>query len=97
MDKDIPQALRIGVTGHRQIKAGRKLSHSIQKVLDQILQDHKGVEILLYSALAEGSDQLVATIAIRYPQINLIVPLPLSGDEYLIDFITRPEKTTFIN
>ena len=80
--------IRIAVTGHRSIDPNHELTASIQKVLDQIIWDHPKANCQLLSALAEGSDQFVARIARQNVLIQLIVPLPLPKELYLLDFQT---------
>jgi hypothetical protein len=81
--------IRIAVTGHRSIDNNHELTASIQKVFDQIIRDHPKADYQLLSALAEGSDQLVARIARQNALIQLIVPLPLPKELYLLHFETE--------
>lgn len=90
-----PSIYKIAVTGHRFISASESLTNSIRSVLDRIIQDHGNSEIHLYSALAEGSDQLVAKIALSYPGVKLIVPLPLPEEEYLQGFAADIGRNSF--
>jgi hypothetical protein len=90
-----PPIFRIAVTGHRFISVRDQLSSSIQSVLNRIIQEHINTEIQLFSALAEGSDQLVAEIALTYPGIKLIVPLPLPEEEYLQGFVSDIGRKSF--
>jgi hypothetical protein len=83
------------VTGHRFISDNYELSRAIRVVLDRILQEHMSTEITLFSALAEGSDQLIVEIALSYPGIKLIVPLPLPEEEYLKGFISDVGRKRF--
>lgn len=87
--------VRIAVTGHRFIDDSIELTTSINKVLAQIIQDHPGSDYQLLSALAEGSDQLVARVAQKYHKIKLIVPLPLPEEMYLLDFETEVGRKGF--
>ena len=86
---------RLAVTGHRHIKSDAKLTESIREVLDRILQENEGAEIWLYTALAEGSDQLVAKIANDIDEIKLVVPLPFPVEQYLTQFETEDGKKDF--
>jgi len=87
---------RLAVTGHRHIKSDEKLTKSIRDILDRILQENKGAEVWLYTALAEGSDQLVAKIANDIDEIKLVVPLPFPVEQYLTQFETEDGKKDFI-
>ncbi len=86
---------RIVVTGHRFISINDKLSNSIRSVLDRMIQEHINTEIQLFSALAEGSDQLVAEIALSFQGLKLIVPLPLPEVEYLQGFASDIGRKSF--
>ena len=87
--------IKIAVTGHRFLTINDSLTHAIRSVLEQLIQEHKGMEIQLLSPLAEGSDQLVAEIASSYSGVQLIVPLPLPEEEYLRDFASNLGQETF--
>jgi hypothetical protein len=50
---------------------------------------------MLYSALAEVSDQLVAHISLEFPEISLCVPLPKAVDDYLEDFASDSGRESF--
>lgn len=90
-----PGVFKIGVTGHRRIKIEKRLAGSIREVLASILQDHAGMEIWIYSALAEGSDQFVAEVVSEFSEIKLIVPLPLPVEQYISTFDTPDGKKEF--
>ena len=89
------KVIRIAVTGHRFLDTINDLTTSIQKVLAQIIHDHPRSEHHLLSALSEGSDQLVARVALQYKEIKLIVPLPLPEEQYLLDFETDEGREKF--
>jgi hypothetical protein len=95
MANDKREAVRIAVIGHRFLDINNKLTTSIQKVLAQIIQDHPSFEYHLLSALAEGSDQFIASTALQYMEIKLIVPLPLPEEQYLLDFETYEGRKKF--
>jgi hypothetical protein len=93
---EIPSGhFRIAVIGHRFISVNEKLSYSIRSVLDWMIHEHANIEIQLFSALAEGSDQLVAQIALSYPGIKLVVPLPLAEEQYLQEFASDIGRKSF--
>jgi hypothetical protein len=95
MTGDKQEVIRIAVTGHRFIDDSIELTASIKKVLAQIIRDYPGSGYHLLTALAEGSDQLVARSAQRYSAIKLIVPLPLPQETYLLDFQTDEGRNGF--
>lgn len=96
MTKNNSSILRIAVTGHRFISSNDQLSSAIRSVLDKITQNYSNTEIQLFCALAEGSDQLVAKIALSYQSIKLVVPLPLPEDEYLQEFSSDIARNLFL-
>ena len=87
----------IAVTGHRHIIVDEVLINSIRQILNRIVKENSFAEIFLYSALAEGSDQLLASISLDYQEIKLIVPLPLNIEDYLLDFNTQTGIVEFHN
>ena len=88
--------LHIAVTGHRFIPKGTtSLPDAIRQVFQDILSNHDETPIILHSALAEGSDQLVATIALEFPEIKIHVPLPKPEVDYLIDFDSDEGRNDF--
>ena len=87
--------LHICVTGHRFIGTRHALATSTRSVINEIMASYGDREIYLYSALAEGSDQLVASIAMETKAIKLVVPLPLPVDTYLQEFTTDEAKHAF--
>ena len=89
--------LSVSVTGHRFIDNAANLMISIRKVLTGIIKEHVGFDIYLYSALAEGSDQLFALVAKEFQEISLVVPLPLPVEDYLLDFETQTGGSNFLS
>lgn len=87
MKKKKSEAFYIGVTGHRFIPDDARLGHSIRQALSDFLQDCGTKDVYLFSALAEGTDQLVAIIALDL-KIELCVPLPKSLNHYMEDFLS---------
>lgn len=95
MKKTSSESFHIAVTGHRFISDEINFHHVIRQVLQDILKLHDMRDIYLYSALAEGSDQLVARISQEFEEIQLRVPLPMPEEEYLADFATEDGKAGF--
>lgn len=87
--------VKIAVTGHRLIKYDVQLLLSIRQVIGEIIKDYRNSEILLYAALAEGSDQLVAEIALEFKNTWLHVPLPMATGDYLRDFNSEKAQEKF--
>jgi hypothetical protein len=92
----VDHELKIAITGHRQINISDVLINSINSTLEDLLDQFIESDIYLLSPLAEGSDQLVAKLAMQFPGVKLIVPLPLSVDEYLEDFSSDDSKQQFL-
>lgn len=90
------QVLKIAVTGHRDIMISEELINSINLTLEDLIDQFNESDIYLLSPLAKGSDQLVAKLAKRFSRVRLIVPLPLSIDEYLYDFDSDDSKQQFL-
>lgn len=86
----------IAFTGHRLISHNTThLQHSMRQVFTDISREFGESEIILYSALAEGSDQLVAEIALEYENIRLHVPLPMVIEDYLETFNSEKTQANF--
>jgi hypothetical protein len=84
--------LVIGVTGHRDLRAGdiEKLANKTSKVLRQLREQYPYTPFIIFSALAEGADRLVAKTALDLGA-ELVVPLPMPQELYEKDFLT-PES-----
>jgi hypothetical protein len=96
MESNSPNSLHIAVTGHRFIpKDTTTLSDAIRQVFQDILSHHTETSILLLSALAEGSDQLVARVALEFPVIKIRAPLPKAEGDYLVDFYSEEGRNDF--
>ncbi|HEV7667448.1 MAG TPA: hypothetical protein VGS22_02910 [Thermoanaerobaculia bacterium] len=105
----VPLSIRVGVTGHRDVKDGELLRGAVRRVLTEIsqfahtlasgeLKDYtEGTPVLsLVSPLAEGADRIVADVA-RELGFDLRCPLPFTIDEYSEDFETPESKAQFFN
>lgn len=95
MESKESNSFNIAVTGHRFIPDDLNLHHAIRQVLRDILECHATKDIFLFSALAEGSDQLVARISLEFQGISLCVPLPKAEDDYLEDFASDAGRESF--
>lgn len=83
--------LTIGVTGHRDPLADEvpALREKVREFFTRLQVDYPDLELQLITPLAEGSDRLVADVALELG-CNLIVPLPMSQADYEMDF-SSPE------
>jgi hypothetical protein len=95
IERDPTNIFRVAAIGHRFLSVNDRLTVAIGSVLGQILQEHVSDELQLFCALAEGSDQLVAKIALLKKSIKLIVPLPLAEEKYLQGFTTESGRNSF--
>ncbi len=83
--------LVIGVTGHRDPRGEdiEELKRRVGQVFDGLARDYLTADgatpIVVLSSLAEGADQLVASVALERGVI-LIAPLPMPLEEYRKDF-----------
>jgi len=79
--------LTIGVTGHRDLLADEipALKNKVREFFLQLKNDFPDLDLQLISPLAEGSDRLVADVALELG-VGLIVPLPMAQAEYERDF-----------
>ena len=83
--------LVIGVTGHRDLREEdiEELKRKVGQVFDGIAKDYLAAggatPLVVLSSLAEGADQLVASVALERGVI-LIAPLPMPLEEYRKDF-----------
>lgn len=79
--------LTIGVTGHRDLLADEvpALKTAVRGFFEQLGSEFPDLELQLITPLAEGSDRLVADVALEMG-IELIVPLPMPQADYEQDF-----------
>lgn len=84
----------VGVTGHRDLRAQDRaiLSQRAREILLDLKKQFPSTPLILISALAEGADRLVASVALEPPiGARLVVPLPMPLHCYEEDF-TTPES-----
>jgi hypothetical protein len=88
--------LVIAVTGHRDLVASEVpgITQKVKDFLQQLKKDYPHNRLSIMSPLAEGADMLVAEVAIEL-NIELIVPMPKSRDQYLADFSSEAGKKKF--
>jgi hypothetical protein len=79
--------LVVAVTGHRDLVADEldTIRGRVRTFLESLISENSYRRISLMSPLAEGADRLVAEEALSLG-LELIVPLPMPRDLYLIDF-----------
>lgn len=89
LDMGICKQVIIGITGHRAHRLANHQDFVEQAVREQLLQiasKHPEAEFGVLSALADGSDRLVADLAVETLHANLYVALPLPYEIYKRDF-----------
>ncbi|WP_226670863.1 hypothetical protein [Metabacillus litoralis] len=86
---------KIGVTGHRDIhpNAYEKVKQETMRYFDQLITLHS--EILLFSPLASGADQLLAEIALERG-VSVHAPIPFPIERYCLDFSEGEERNNFL-
>ena len=79
--------LTVGVTGHRDLLADEvpALKKAVRSFFKQLESEFPDLKLQLITPLAEGSDRLVADVALQMG-IELVVPLPMPQAEYEQDF-----------
>lgn len=86
----------IGVTGHRKLTNEEQLLSGVDQALNHIQEAFPKSENTIISPLAEGADRLVAWRAMANNGANLVVPLPLDVEEYMLDFSKISSKAEFV-
>jgi uncharacterized membrane protein len=91
-----PLPIVIGVTGHRDLRLQDLLTLEsiVRRILQEVREAHPHTPLLLLSPLAEGSDRLVARVALQMGA-RLVVPLPLPQDLYEQDFSSAESRAEF--
>lgn len=83
----LANSLVIGVTGHRKLRSADvpALQSRVRTLLLELQARYPDLPLVLLSSLAEGSDQLVAQVALDLG-LRVIAPLPLPLPLYREDF-----------
>jgi hypothetical protein len=90
------QEILIGVTGHRTFAAGERSTAAVVAAeLERIAVRHPDVEVTCITALAEGTDRLVARLARKILGARIHVSLPMPASAYEMDFATEASRRTF--
>jgi len=92
----LPLPLVIGVTGHRDLRDEDQepLKAQVGQVFAELRNRYPSTPLILLSALAEGSDRLVAQVALE-KGVRLIAPLPLPRALYEEDFQIQASRDEF--
>lgn len=91
-----PIRLTIGVTAHRDIPTAEVpgIQIIVGQLFDDLARRFPGTPLRALCPLAEGGERIFARAA-RERGIPLVVPLPLSRDQYLEDFGDAASRTEF--
>ncbi|MET0718858.1 MAG: hypothetical protein ABWY34_10735 [Pseudoxanthomonas sp.] len=83
----LANSLLIGVTGHRKLRSADlpALQVRVREFLQNMQARHPELPLAVLSSMAEGSDQLVAQVALDMG-LRVIAPLPLPMELYREDF-----------
>jgi hypothetical protein len=84
----------IGVTGHRILAEVDRLEAGLDAVVGRLEETYPCAWTVI-SALAEGSDRLVAHRLLARRGTLLVAVLPLAGDDYEADFETAASRQEF--
>lgn len=86
----------VGVSGHRSIADQSAVKSQVRKTLLLIAaKATSSTEMILLTGLAEGADQLVASVALDLGW-TVIAVLPMPKTAYLDDFETANAKSRFL-
>jgi hypothetical protein len=96
----LPFVLRIGVTGHRKLEdpvAAAEWLHEAVTLVRDLIPPLPATEVVLaaVSALAEGTDRLLAIDVLSRPGSRLEVSLPMPRSEYMRDFAEADSQEEF--
>jgi hypothetical protein len=90
----LPYELRLGVTGHRDIKDVEGVERAVGKLLDHIAatlrREMTPLSWVVVSSLARGADRIVARKVLERAGARLEVVTPFDVDEYRKDFHDTP-------
>jgi hypothetical protein len=88
--------LLLGVTGHRDIDPGDVgvAMAATDHLIVQLTARYPRTPVVVLSALAEGSDQLVAHVA-EVHGVQVVCPLPMPVEAYRLTFSSERARTDF--
>ena len=89
-------SLVVGITGHRNVLVSEipALQGRVRDFFLQLQQRYPHLPLTLLSSLAEGSDQLVAQVALDLG-LRVVAPLPLPVSLYRDDFESPASRAMF--
>ena len=92
----LASTLVVGVTGHRNLRAADvpALHGQVRAFFLDLRARYPALPISVLSSLAEGSDQLVAQVALELG-LHVVAPLPVAPDLYRDDFEHSATRALF--
>ena len=89
-------SLVVGVTGHRNLRAADipTLHEQVRAFFLDLRSRYPSLPISVLSSLAEGSDQLVAQVALEMG-LRVVAPLPVAPELYRADFEHSATRALF--
>lgn len=96
MSRPCANSLIVGVTGHRNLRGDERpaLEASVRDFFTRLRERYPALTICVLSSLAEGSDQLVAQVALAMG-MRVVAPLPVPPGLYRDDFETTEGLAIF--
>ena len=88
--------LVVGVTGHRNLRPADvpRLQEQVREFLCALQRRFVGLPVSVLSSLAEGSDQLVAQVALSMG-LRVLAPLPMVPELFREDFVEPGAREQF--
>ncbi|SRR5579862_1966034 len=95
-DEKGPLPLVLAVTGHRDLRGEdhKPLKQQVRTIFHTLEKDYPFTPFQLMSALAEGADRLVASVALEF-NIPVVACLPMEKSLYECDFKTNESRDEF--
>ena len=85
----------VGVAGHRVLADVERIRKGIDRAIRRIDQMHPGRALAVMSALAEGSDRLVADAILARADSSLTAVIPIPTEDYVTDFASAESIAEF--
>lgn len=95
----LPYALRVGVTGHRDLKQADEVERAVRRLLSDIAgtlsEPSVPLSWTIISPLARGADRLVARLVLEECKGRLEVITPRAVEDYRSDFASSRDREEF--
>jgi hypothetical protein len=87
--------IAIGAAGHRYLAEIDKVTAGIRDAIHHVAKSFPGHELTILSSLAEGSDRLIASVALDHFDARLVAVLPMAREDYVADFTADSSLAEF--